>query len=81
MIKCEVYPDKRNIGSYGSQLIGKDSDAGKDWGQEKGETEGEMVGWHLWLNEHEFEQIQGDSEGEGSLACCSPWGHSKPDMT
>ena len=34
-----------------------------------------MVGWHHWLNEHEFEQTPGDSEGQGSLACCSPWGH------
>ena len=47
----------------------EDSDVGKDWGQEeKGATEDEMVGWHEWLNEHEFEQTQGDSEGQGSLA-------------
>ena len=59
-----------------SQLIGKDSDAGKDWGQEeKGATEDEMVGWHHWLNEHELEQTPGDSEGQGSLSCYSPWGH------
>ena len=46
------------------QLIGKDSDAGRDWGQEeKGTTEDEMVGWHHQLNGHEFEQTQGDSEG------------------
>ena len=52
-----------------SWLFGKDSDVGKDWGQEeKGATEDEMVGWHEWLNEHEFEQTQGDSEGQGSLA-------------
>ena len=48
-----------------SQLIGKDPVAGKDWGQEeKGTTEDEMVGWHHWLNGHEFEQTQGDSEGQ-----------------
>ena len=56
-------------------LIGKDLEAGKDWGwEEKGVIENEMVGWHHQLNEHEFEQILGDSEGQGSLVCCSPWG-------
>ena len=59
-----------------SQLIGKDPDAGKDWGQEeKGAKEDEMVGWHHWLSGREFEHSPGDSEGQGSLACCSPWGH------
>jgi len=54
-----------------SQLIGKDSDAGKDGGQEeKGVTEDEMVGWHHWLNGHESKQKPGDSEGQGSLVCC-----------
>ena len=47
---------------------------GKDWGQEKGTTEDEMVGWHHRLNGHESEQTPGDSEGQGSLVCCSPWG-------
>ena len=62
--------------------IGKDPVAGKDWGQEeKGATEDEMVGWHHRLNGHEFEQTLGDSEGQGSLACCSPWGHKELDMT
>ena len=42
--------------------------------EEKGTTEDEMVGWHHRLNGHEFEQTPGDSEGQGSLACCSPWG-------
>ena len=56
-----------------SQFIGKDPHAGKDWGQEvKGTTENEMVGWHHWLNGHEFEQTPGDSERQGSLACCTP---------
>ena len=50
-------------------------DAGKDRGQEeKGATEDEMVRWHHRLNGHEFEQTPGDGEGQGSLACCSPWG-------
>ena len=57
-----------------SQLIGIDPDAGKDWGQEeKGETEDEVVGWHHQLNGHEFDQSLGDSEGQGSLACCDSW--------
>ena len=65
-----------------SRLIGKDLDAGKDWGQEeKGEIEDEMFGWHHRLNGHEFEQTLRDSEGQGSLACCSPWGCKEPDMT
>ena len=63
-----------------SQLIGKDPDAGKDWRQEeKGMTEEEMVGWHHWLNGHEFEQALGDNEGQGSLACCSPQGCKESD--
>ena len=65
-----------------SQLTGKDPDAGKDWGQEeKEETEDEMVGWHHRLSGHEFEQTLGDSEGQGSLLCCSPWGRKESDMS
>ena len=65
-----------------SCLTGKDPDAGLDWRQEKkGTTEDEMVGWHHLFNEHEFEQILGDSERQGSLVCCSPWGHKELDMT
>ena len=64
-----------------SWLTGKDPNAGKDWGQEKGVTEVEMVGWHHWLNGHECDQAPGDSEGQGSLACCSPWGCKESDMT
>ena len=65
-----------------SRLIGKDPDAGKDWWQEKkGMTEDELVGGHHWLNGHEFEQTPGDGEGQGSLACCSPWGCKESDMT
>ena len=56
-------------------LIEKDPDNGKDWRQEeKGTTEVEMVGWHHWLNGHEFEQTQGDDEGQGGLECCSSLG-------
>ena len=58
-----------------SWLIGKDSDVGRDWGQEeKGMTEDEMVGWHHWLDGQEFEQASGVGDEQGSLACCSPWG-------
>ena len=65
-----------------SQLIGKDPDACKDCGQEKkGKTEDEMVGWHHQLNGHEFEQTSGDSEGQGSLACCSPRSLIESDMS
>ena len=65
-----------------SWLIRKDPDAGKDWKQEeKGTTGDKMVGWHSRLNGHEFEQAPGDSEGQGSLACCSPCGHKESDLT
>ena len=65
-----------------SWLIEKDPGAGKDWRQEeKGTTEDEMVGWHHWLDGHKFEQIPSNSEGQGSLACCSLWGHKASDKT
>ena len=65
-----------------SWLIGKDSDAGKDWGQEEtGVTEDEMAGWNHRLNGHESEQALGVGDGQGSLACCSPWGHKELDTT
>ena len=44
-------------------------------------TEDEMGGWHHRHNGHEFEQTQGDSEGQGNLVCCSPWGHKESDTT
>ena len=68
-------PDAKNW------LIWKDPDAGKDWRQEKGMTEDEMVGWPHWLNGHEFEQALGVGDGQGSLAWCSPWGHKESDTT
>ena len=65
-----------------SQLIGKDLDAGKCWGQEKkGMTKDEMVGGHHQLNGHEFVWTLGDSEGQGSLVCCGSWGYKESDMT
>ena len=63
-----------------SRFIGKDPYAGKDWRQKRA-TEDEMVGWHHWLNGHEFEQIPRDTEGQGSLACCGPWGRKELDTT
>ena len=65
-----------------SWLIWEDPDAGRDWGQEeKGMTEDEMAGWHHWLDGPEFEQALGAGDGQGSLACCSPWGQKESDTT
>ena len=76
MLKLLWLPDAK------TWLTRKDSDAGKDWGQEeKGATEDEMVAWHHRFNGHEFEQTPGDTEGQGSLECCSPWDHRDSDMT
>ena len=69
-------PDAKNC------LIGKYPDARKDWRQEeKGTTEDEMVGWHHWLNGHEFEQAPGVGDRQGSLACLSPWVGKDLDTT
>ena len=68
-------PDAKNW------LIWKDLDAGKDWRQEKGTTENEMVGWHHRLDGHEFEQALGVGDGWGSLASCSPCSCKESDMT
>ena len=63
-----------------SWLIGKDSDARRDWGQEeKGTTEDEMAGWHHWLDGREFEWTPGVGDGQGGLACCNSWGHKESD--
>ena len=63
-------------------LIKKDPDADKDWRQEeKGMTEDEIVGWHHWLDGHEFEQAPGVGEELGGLMCCSPWGHKESEKT
>ena len=74
-------PDAKNWLIW-NWLIWKDPDTGKDWRQEeKGITEDEMVGWHLWLNGREFEQAPGVDDGQGSLACFSPWGRKDSDTT
>ena len=65
-----------------SWLVWKDPDAGKDWGQEeKGMTGDEMVGWHHWRDGQELEKAPGVGDGQGSLACCSPWGRKESDTT
>ena len=65
-----------------SWLIGKDSDVGRDWGQEeKGTTEDEMAGWHHWPNERESQWTPGVGDGQGGLACCDSWGCKESDMT
>ena len=65
-----------------SWLIGKDSDDGRDWGQEeKGPTEDEMAGWHYWLDGRESEWTPGVGDGQGGLACCDSWGCKESDMT
>ena len=68
-------PDAKNW------LIWKDPDAGKEWRREKGTTEDEMVGWHQQLNGHESEYDPGVGDGQGGLACCSPWSHKESDST
>ena len=69
-------PDAKNW------LTEKDPDSGKDRSQEEeGMTEDEMVGWYHWLDGHEFEQALGVGDGQGSLVCCSPWGHKESDTT
>ena len=65
-----------------SWLIGKDPDAGRDWGQEeKGTREDEMAGWHHQLDIHEFGWTPGVGDGQGGLACCNSWGSKESDMT
>ena len=68
-------PDAKNW------FIGKDPDAGKDWRQEKGMTENEIVEWHHRLEGHEFEQALEIGNGQESLACCSPWDRKELGMT
>ena len=65
-----------------SWLVGKDPDAGRDWGQEKkGTTEDEMAGWHHWLDGHEFEKTLGVCDRQGGLVCCDSWGLKESDTT
>ena len=77
VLKLKLWPPHAK-----SWLIGKDSDAGRDWGQEeKVMTEDEMAGWHHRLNVHEFEWTPGVGDGQGSLACCDSWGRRESDTT
>ena len=62
-------------------FIGKDTNAGKDWGQEKGTTEDEVAGWHHQLDGHGFGQALGDGDGQGGLVCCDSWGCKESDTT
>ena len=65
-----------------SWLNGKDSDGGKDWGQEeKGTTEYEIAGWHYWFDGHESKWTPGVDDGQGGLACSDSWGRKESDMT
>ena len=65
-----------------SWLIGKDSDAGRDWEQEeKGTTEDEMAGWHHWLDGRGSQWTPGVGDGQGGLACCDSWGRKESDTT
>ena len=65
-----------------SWLMGKDSDAGRDWGQEeKGTTEDEMAGWNHWLDGRESEWTPGVGDGQGGLACCDSWAHKESNTT
>ena len=67
---------------FKSWLIGKDFDAGRDWGQEeKGMTEDELAGWHHWLDGREIEWTPEVGDGQGGLACCNSWGRKESDMT
>ena len=76
-LKLQLWPPDAK-----SWLIWKDSDAGKDWGQEeKGMTEDEMVGWHHQLNGHGFGWTPGVGDGQGGLACCRSWGRKESDTT
>jgi len=73
ILDCQIFSWEYILGNF---------DAGKDWGQkEKRVTEDEMVGWHHWLSGHKFMQTPGDSEGQESLVCCSPWGDKESDIT
>ena len=65
-----------------SWLTGKDSDTGRDWGQEKkGTAEDEMTGWHHWLNGCQSEWTLGFGDGQGGLVCCDSWGRKESDTT
>ena len=76
---------KLKLQYFGYRIWTTDSfvpDAGNVWRQEvTGTSEDEMIGWYHWLNGYEFELTPGVGDGQGSLACCSPWGHKESDTT
>ena len=77
VVPSDVWPPQAK-----SWLIRKDSDAGRDWGQEeKGTTEDEMAGWHHWLDGRESKWTLGVGDGQGGLACCDSWGPKELDTT
>ena len=79
MLKLKLVPRPPHMKSW---LIGKDSDAGRGWGQEeKGMTDNEMAGWHHWLDGRESEWSPGVGDGQGGLACCNSWGRKESDTT
>ena len=79
---CDRQASISKVPGWTDILIGKDSDAGRDWGQEKkGTTEDEMAGWHHWLDGRESEWTPGVGDGQGGLACCNSWGHKESDTT
>ena len=81
-LDCEEIQPIHPKGNQSWIFIWKDPDAVKDWRwEEKWTTEDEMVGWHHRLNGHGFEWTPGVADGQGGLACCSPWGHKESDMT
>ena len=78
-IHFDIWQNQYNILKFKKK---KDSDAGRDWGQEeKGTTEDEMAGWHHWLDGHESEWTPGVGHGQGGLACCDSWGRKESDTT
>ena len=79
--RTDAESETNTLATWCKEPARKDPDAAEDWGQEKGMTEGEMVGWHLWFNGYEFEQAPGDGEGQGSLLCYSSWHREELDMT
>ena len=94
LVSSVCMPSSGIAGSYGSSapvlwprhakswLTGKDSDAGRDWGQDqKGTTEDKMGGWHHWLNGRESEWTPGVGDGQGGLACCNSWVRKELDTT
>jgi len=81
-IDAEAETPKLWLPDVKNWLLRKDPNAGIDWRQkEKGSTEDEMAGWHHWLDGHEFERALEVGDGQGSLACCRPWGCKESDTT